>query len=113
MTTSEKIADFLAQTSIAVVGVSRGKGHFGNAACRTLRDKGYRIHPVHREAAEIDGMQRYRTVADVPGPVGGVLIVVPPSEAIEVIHDAAAAGITRVWRQQGAESPAGRQPVQP
>jgi hypothetical protein len=37
--------------------------------------------------------------------VHAVLVVVPPQQAIEVVRDAAAAGIRHVWLQQGAESP--------
>jgi predicted CoA-binding protein len=36
--------------------------------------------------------------------VGGVLVIVPPAAAEQVIRDAAAAGIRRVWLQQGADS---------
>jgi predicted CoA-binding protein len=107
MKISETIDAFLAQPAIAVVGVSRSARHFGNSACRVLRDKGYRVYPVHRCAAQIDGMKCYARLADLPERVGGVLIVVPPRDAIDVIYDAAAAGITRVWLQQGAESQEG------
>jgi len=37
--------------------------------------------------------------------VNAVLVVVPPPQAVDVIRDAAAAGIRHVWLQQGAESP--------
>jgi len=104
MKVSERIDAFLAQKAIAVVGVSRKRGHFGNAACRVLREKSYRIYPVHRSAAMIDGMTCYPSLAALPEPVGGVLVVVPPWEAIDVIHAAAAAKIPRVWLQQGANS---------
>jgi predicted CoA-binding protein len=106
MKVSETIDAFLAQPALAVVGVSRGGRHFGNSACRALREKGYRVYPVNRHAGQIDGMRCYAHLADLPEKVGGVLIVVPPRDAIDVIHDAAAAGITRVWLQQGAESQA-------
>jgi len=36
--------------------------------------------------------------------VGGVLIVVPPAQAEKVVRAAHAAGIPRVWMQQGSES---------
>jgi uncharacterized protein len=32
-------------------------------------------------------------------------LVVPPAQAVEVVREAAAAGIRHVWLQQGAESP--------
>jgi uncharacterized protein len=106
MKISKRIEAFLAEPSIAVVGVSRTGRKFGNAACRALREKGYRVHQVHRKATQIDGMPCYARLADLPEPVGGVLVVVPPWDAIDVIHEAAAAGISRVWLQQGAESTA-------
>src|SRR5689334_12262821 len=104
MKPSDSIKAFLAQKSVAVVGVSRQHGHFGNLACRVLREKGYRVFPIHRTAAQIDGMACYPSLAQLTERVGGVLIVVPPREAIGVIRDAAAAGISRVWLQQGASS---------
>jgi predicted CoA-binding protein len=104
MTTLQKIDAFLASPALAIVGVSRTEHKFGNAACRVLRDKGYRIYPVHRRAATIDGMQCYRHLNDLPEKVNAVLVVVPPWEAIDVINEAAAAGIHNVWLQQGAES---------
>ena len=104
MKTSEAIKGFLAQPAIAVVGVSRSGRKFGNAACRALREKGYRVYQMHRRAAQIDGQPCYARFADLPEKVGAVLVVVRPCEAIDVIHDAAQAGIRRVWLQQGAES---------
>ena len=104
MKTSEAIETFLAQPALAIVGVSRSGRKFGNAACRALREKGYRVYPIHPSAARIDGVTCYGRFTDLPEPVGGVLIVVPPRDAIDVIHEAADAGIRRVWLQQGAES---------
>jgi predicted CoA-binding protein len=104
MKKSEAIEAFLAQPALAVVGVSRSPRKFGTSACRALKEKGYRVYPIHRSAAQIDGMTCYLRLADLPERVGGVLVVVRPWDAIEVIYDAAANGIRRVWLQQGAES---------
>jgi predicted CoA-binding protein len=104
VTKREAIDDFLSQRTLAVVGVSRGGKKFGNAATRELRKKGYRVIPVHPEAQKIDGERCYPSLKELPEPVGGVLIVVPPSETEKVVEEASAAGIRRVWMQQGAES---------
>lgn len=104
MTTTQTIDAFLANPAIAVVGISRNEHKFGNTACRVLMEKGYRIYPVHRRAATIDGMKCYQHLSDLPEKVNAALIVVPPWEAIDVISAAAAAGIHHVWLQQGAES---------
>ena len=95
--------DFLAERSIAVVGVSRTKG-FGNMAFRELKKKGYRVYPVNQYATVVEGEKCYCSLDDLPGPVGGVLTVVPPAQTEKVVADCVRLGIRRVWMQQGAES---------
>lgn len=105
MTTSERIAAFVAAPALTVVGVSRtGKG-FGNVAYCELRAKGYRVYPVHPRAESIGGLQCYRRIADLPERVNAALVVVPPAMSLDVVRDAAEAGVRYVWLQQGAESP--------
>lgn len=94
---------FFANTTIAVVGVSREKG-FANVAFHELRKKGYRVFPVNRETDTVEGEKCYRRLADLPESVRGVLIVTPPDETESVVADCAKLGIKRVWMQQGAES---------
>jgi uncharacterized protein len=99
------VDEFLAQPALALVGVSRSGKGFGNAALRELRAKGLRIYPLHPAMDTVGGMKCYHHFDEMPKDVGGVIVVVPPPEAVSVIRDAAAAGIRRVWLQQGAESP--------
>jgi uncharacterized protein len=105
MTISERIERFISQPAIAVVGVSRSGKKFGNAACRDLRAKGYRVYAIHPSAAAVNGMACYKSFRDLPEPVDSALIVVPPHAALDVVRDAAASGIRYIWLQQGAESP--------
>jgi predicted CoA-binding protein len=97
-------AEFVALSRLAVVGVSRTKG-FANLAFRHLKQSGYTVFPVNAGADEVEGERCYRRLDDLPEPVEGVVIVVPPAAAAEVVADCARLGITRVWLQQGAESP--------
>ncbi len=106
MTTRAAVEDFVSQRTLAVVGVSSSGKKFGNAACRDLRAKGYRMIPVHPTAESIDGERCYASLSELPEPVGGVLIVVPPAETEKVVREAAEAGIRRIWMQQGAQSAA-------
>jgi predicted CoA-binding protein len=64
-----------------------------------------RIYPVHPVARTIDGVPCYPGLAALPERVGGVIVSVPPAQAVDVVREAAAAGIRHVWLQQGAESP--------
>ena len=104
MTTEEAIQDFIASKRIAVVGVSRGGKKFGNAAYRELKSNGYRTFPVNPQAETIEGDRCHPSLKELPEPVDGVVVVVPPSETVKVVRDAFDAGISRVWMQQGAES---------
>jgi hypothetical protein len=105
MTSSAAMREFLAQPALAVVGLSRGGRKFGNLAYRDLKKKGYRLYAVHPRADVLEGDAVFRDLHSLPEPVGGVLIVVPPEQAQAVVEQAGAAGIRRVWLQQGAESP--------
>jgi len=104
MTTRADVNEFLSCQRIAVVGVSRSKKKFGNLAYRELKSKGFRLVPVHRDAEEIEGDTCVRDLASLPEPADGVLVVVPPAMATEVVRQAHVAGIRRVWLQQGAQS---------
>jgi predicted CoA-binding protein len=105
MASRATIDGFLAQRTLALVGVSRSGRKFGNAVLRELSGKGYRVLPVHPEADEIDGTRCWPDLRSLPQEVGGVVVVVPPDRAAKVVEEAADAGIPRVWLQQGAGSP--------
>lgn len=104
-TTRSSIDAFLAQPALALIGVSRSGKKFGNVILRELTAKGLHVYPIHPVLDVLDGVRCYRHFADLPEPVGGVIVSVPPAEAVSVVRDAAAAGIRHVWLQQGAESP--------
>ncbi|HSL23542.1 MAG TPA: CoA-binding protein [Vicinamibacterales bacterium] len=100
------VREFFALRTLAFVGASRNSKKFANMAYRDLRAKGYTLIPVNPHAESIEGDRCYPSLTALPQPVEGAVIMVPPSEAASVVRDAAAAGIRRVWLQQGAESPA-------
>jgi uncharacterized protein len=101
----DAIETFLAQPALAIAGVSRSGKKFGNVILRELRAKGHRIYPLHPTAAAIDGQRCYRYFSDLPERIGGLVVCLSPPHSVDVVRDAAAAGITNVWLQQGADSP--------
>jgi predicted CoA-binding protein len=106
MTTKAAVDEFISQKTLAVVGVSRGGQKFGNMAYRELKANGYILYPIHPEAEMLEGDRAYPDFTSLPEKVGGVLVNVPPAQAEKVVREAAAAGITRIWMQQGSESEA-------
>jgi len=102
--TQTGIFDFLAQRSLAVAGVSRGGKKMGNAIYKMLKEKGYKVFPVHPEAESVEGDKCYPTLQALPEKVGGVVICLPSIQTEKVLAQVLDAGISHVWLQQGAES---------
>ena len=109
MTSKTAVEEFIAQKSLAVVGASRSKAKFGTMVYTELKQKGYRVFAVNPHATEILGDPCYPSLKDLPEPVGGAVVVLPPQQTEAVVRDAAAAGMTRLWLQQGSESTAALQ----
>ena len=104
MNTMQDIQGFVAEKTLAVAGLSRDEKSFSAMAFKELRTKGYRLYPVNPNAATILGETCYPSVAALPGRVGGVLVFTAPANTEKVVREAAAAGIRRIWIQQGAQS---------
>ena len=108
MINSKKTIDeFLAQKTLAVVGVSHTKEKFGNAVYRDLKAKGYKVMAVNPKLDMVEGDRCYAGLGALPEKPDGVIMVIPPTETIPVIEDAAKLGINYIWLQQGANSPEG------
>ncbi|MCE5307290.1 MAG: CoA-binding protein [Acidobacteriales bacterium] len=105
MTSKQSVDGFLDQTVIAVAGVSRSGRGFGAMAYRALKNAGYKALAVNPNGGSIDGAPIHPSFAALPEAAGAALVVTPPGESAKVVQDAAAAGIRRVWLQQGAVSP--------
>ena len=109
MTTRETIDRFLVQRHIAVVGVSRDPKQFSNAVYRHLRQAGPGVRtlfPVNEEAAgePIEGDPSYRSLADVPQPLDGVLVMVRPERAADVVAEAIVCHVPMVWLGRGVDA---------
>lgn len=102
---NQSILDFIGNKNITVAGVSRSGKKFGNAAVKELTARGYTIHVVHPEAEQVDGYPCTSSLHLVQDKSAGLLVVVPPKNALFVLQDAATIGIKNVWLQKGAESP--------
>ena len=104
MTSKKLVDDFIAQKKLAVVGVSRKKSKFGNYIYRELKKKNYRVYPVNPRLEFAEGDKCYPDLSSIPEKLDGVVINVSPQKAVNVVKDANAAGIKRIWLQQGSQS---------
>ena len=63
--------------TVAVIGASRNRDKFGNKAVRAFAKRGYTVIPIHPREREVEGLQAYRSVLDVPGPIDLATLYVP------------------------------------
>lgn len=99
-TMQEKVADFLAQRRIAVVGVSRKREDAANLNYRKLKGAGYQVFAVNPNADTFDGDPCYPDLRSIPGGVDGVVIVTRPQLTEQIVRQCHEAGIRRVWMHQ-------------
>lgn len=103
---AQLISDMANRRTWAIVGASPDRSKFGNRVYRTLRDAGYRVFAVNPKGGEMEGDPVFASLADLPQLPEVIDLVVPPAAAEEVVRQAHALGLTRIWMQPGAESPA-------
>lgn len=99
-----RLEAFLALDPLALLGASRSGRKFGNAILKALRDRGTRVVPVHPSAEALEGLACVPSVGDLPPGVTGAVLVIPPAAVLEALPGLAAAGVRRIWVQQGGES---------
>ena len=101
-TLDAKANDFLAQTRIAVAGVSRNDGRHptGNLIYRRLKATGHAVFPVNPHMQTFEGDSCYPDLRSIPGGVDGVVVVTRPEITRQIVHDCHEAGVRRVWMHQ-------------
>ncbi len=97
MTALSAINDFLAQSRIAVVGVSHNPKDFSRTLLHELRDRGYEAVAVNPDLSDVDGQPCFARVQDVQPHVDGAILMTPPGVSEQIVRDCAEAGVTRVW----------------
>jgi predicted CoA-binding protein len=97
MTERQLIDDFLAQKSIAVIGVSRNPRDFTRMMFNELVKRGYTAIPVNPNSAEIDGRKCFARVGDIDPKPDAVLIMTPAAQSESLARECAGAGVERIW----------------
>jgi predicted CoA-binding protein len=90
--------------SITVVGASAAPAKAAHYVPAHMQRHGWRIVPVNPHSDVILGEPVYRTLAQVPGPVGLVDLFRPSGQTPDFARQAVAAGATALWLQLGIAS---------
>ena len=92
--------------TVAVIGASNDRHKFGNIAVRTFLAQGYRVIPVNPSERQVEGLQAYASVLDVPDAIDIATVYVQPETALQLLAELAAKQIPEIWINPGAESDA-------
>lgn len=81
--------------SVAVIGASGDKGKIGNAVICNIIKSGYKdkILPINPKGGEIEGIQAYKSVLDVPDEIDIACITVPAKFVLDSVKECAAKGV--------------------
>jgi acyl-CoA synthetase (NDP forming)/GNAT superfamily N-acetyltransferase len=84
-----------APAAVAVVGAGRRPGSIGHTVVRSIVDGGYtgRLFPINPNADHIAGIPCYPRLSEAPRPIDLAVIAVPAEGVLDVIRDAAGAGV--------------------
>jgi predicted CoA-binding protein len=102
---SDRIDAFLAARSAAVIGASSDRSKYGNIILRNLRERGWEVFAVNPKGTPIEGAPAYRTPAECPSRPGLAVMVTPPEATMAALDAVKAAGIAKVWFQDGSWTP--------
>lgn len=91
------VQDFLAQKTIAVVGVSDRRETGCNAAYKRFKDSGYQVYAVNPRMAEYQGTPCYPDLKSIPEKPGAVFMFTSPKVTDEIVQQCVDLGIKHVW----------------
>ena len=87
----------------AVMGVSvTDASKYGTRIFKELAAQGYRVYALNPKGGTVAGQPVYRTLAEVPAQVYGVIMVLPPAALEEAVRQCIEAGVKEIWFQPGA-----------
>jgi len=102
MSMEKTIAEMFEKKSWAVVGATQNPSKFGNKIFKKLQRNGYDVAPINPMYDDIEGVNTFASLSDMPEKPECVNVVVSPERAMKVLEEAIELGIKYVWFQPGA-----------
>ncbi|MEM9538466.1 MAG: CoA-binding protein [Cyanobacteria bacterium P01_E01_bin.42] len=100
------VGDILANAkTIAVVGHSNKRDRPSYRIAQFLREKGYTVYPVNPTLTEIEGMQCYSSLKEIPTAIDIVNIFRRSEFLPEIATEAISIGAKVFWAQEGIIHP--------
>jgi predicted CoA-binding protein len=95
---------FWTHSSYAFVGHSAKKG-FPRISYTQAKKSGKKVFAVDPSVDQIDGDKTYPNLRSLPRKVHGVILEVPREETLDLVKQAADAGIRNIWIHMNRETP--------
>jgi len=90
--------------TVAIIGASNDPRKFGNKAVRAFVQQGFTVYPVNPNETEVEGIEAYKSIRDVPVRPFMISVYVPPQVLAKLLPDIAAKGCDELWLNPGTES---------
>jgi len=90
--------------TIAIIGASADREKYGNKAVRAYQKKGWQVFPVNSKGGEIEGLRVYKSILDIPSPIGRASLYLPSAIGLSVLHEIAHKRPKEVYFNPGSES---------
>ena len=101
---SSAYEEFWANSSFAFVGHSAKKG-FPELSYGAAKELGKTIYAVDPSVEEIAGDKTYPNLQSLPNKVDAAVLEVPREETVDLVRQAAEAGIKNVWIHANRDTP--------
>ena len=91
------VRDFLAQKTIAVVGVSDKRETGCNLNYKRFKENGYRVYAVNPHISVYDGAPCYTDLKSIPEKPDAVFVLASPKVTEQIVQHCVELGIKHVW----------------
>jgi len=91
--------------TVAILGASSDPAKFGNKSVRAHLRQGYEVYPINPKGGQIEGLDVYSSVTEVPVErLNRVSVYLPPQVAMTILEEVAAKGCEEFWLNPGSDS---------
>ena len=91
------VQEFLAQKTIAVVGVSEKRDTGCNLAYTKFKEAGYQVFPINPHIASFKGDACYPDLKSLPQKPQAVFLLTSPVVTEQVVRECVDLGVSHVW----------------
>lgn len=91
--------------TVAILGASADPSKFGYKSLKAHLKQGYEVYPVNPKGGEIEGLEVYKSLADVPAAkLDRISVYLPPTIGLAALDEVAAKGCDELWLNPGSDS---------